>query len=154
MLPAPPTSPSSSPLLLRGIFCEMAMLLCQMVNLKGHPSPPLPHWQVSSAASAAEMPLIRVGQPWARPLKALTAWSNTERRFQRMFRHNEICRRFGAAGMVSRQISLHPEWSNRCDWSGSLYSESEIRIQLSVRLFSLFDPLCVAHGTEQNLGRH
>ena len=47
-----------------------------------------------------------------------------------------------------------PEWSNRCNWSGSIYSESEIRIQLSIRLFSLCDPLRVALGTEQNLGRH
>ena len=59
-----------------------------------------------------------------------------------------------ARGNGSRQISLRPEWSNRCDWSGSIYSESEIRIQLSIRLFSSCDPLRVALGTEQNLGRH
>ena len=57
-----------------------------------------------------------------------------------------------AGGNGSRQLSLRPEWSNRCDWSGSIYSESEIRIQLSIRLFSSCDPLRV--GTEQNLGRH
>ena len=59
-----------------------------------------------------------------------------------------------AGGNGSRQVSLRPEWSNRCDWSGSIYSESEIRIQLSIRLFSSCDPLRVALGTEQNLGRH
>ena len=57
-----------------------------------------------------------------------------------------------ACGNGSRQISLRPEWSNSCDWSGSIYSESEIQIQLSIRLFSLCDPLRVALGTEQNLG--
>ena len=31
-----------------------------------------------------------------------------------------------ACGKGSRQISLRPEWSNRCDRSGSIYSESEI----------------------------
>ena len=84
-----------------------------------------------------------------------------------------------AGGNGSRQISLRPEWSNRCDWSG---------IQLSIRFFpcviltaspleqnrilgdtdlgevveaapptsdgSMCDPLRVALGTEQNLGRH
>ena len=53
-----------------------------------------------------------------------------------------------AGGNGSRQISLRPEWSNRCDWSGSIYSESEIRIQLSIRLFSSCD--LSASPLEQN----
>ena len=57
-----------------------------------------------------------------------------------------------AGGNGSRQISLRPEWSNRCDWSGSTYSESEIRIQLSIRLFTSCDPLRVALGAEQYPG--
>ena len=56
-----------------------------------------------------------------------------------------------AGGNGSRQISLRPEWSNRCDWSGSIHSESEIRKQLSIRVFSSCDPLHVALGTEQTL---
>ena len=36
-------------------------------------------------------------------------------------------------------------------WSGSIYSESEIQIQLSISLFSSCDPLSVALETEQNL---
>ena len=41
-----------------------------------------------------------------------------------------------ACGNGSCQISLLPKWSNHCDWSRSIYLESEIRIQFFLLVLS------------------
>ena len=66
-----------------------------------------------------------------------------------------LCHRFGPVGMAPAKSRYAPSGQTVATGRGLyIYSENEIRIQLSIRLFSSCDPLRVAHGTEQNLGRH